>query len=384
MSKGDFLRFASMRFLRTVDAELLHAFFVRYAIAAEQLDLGLLRTVPEDGRASVITYLLHTQKLQIPETLIEDLHRIDRLGTPLGQDIILEAAKRCGRQIVPEDQMATTAPRNLALRAFIENHDIFTDAENGLALMPPLSVSHFNALDDGASIDDSDHALRNLTARAREIFKADLRDQFCEVIPYQDGGEANILIRYGDHLTVTEVVEEQQKRVRSFRELATAVLAYSPEEGRLKIWGCAKATRVELAKAYADAVLHRPGLFNAPTSRRICTLERVEEAGSSFSFRCRHDTDIDKVLIYEAQANRMVTGPRGAQRVGLSLLARDPAGDALRALHESRRDIAYGDGGWILAHLVIKVVLRSDRARPLRANTDETSTPRKFTLEGDR
>ena len=112
------------------------------------------------------------------------------------------------------------------------------------------------------------------------------------------------------------------------------------------------------------AVLHRPGLFNAPTSRRICTLERVEEAGSSFSFRCRHDTDIDKVLIYEAQANRMVTGPRGAQRVGLSLLARDPAGDALRALHESRRDIAYGDGGWILAHLVIKVVLRSDRARP--------------------
>jgi hypothetical protein len=43
---------------------------------------------------------------------------------------------------------------------------------------------------------------------------------------------------------------------------------------------------------------------------------------------------------------------------------RDPAGDALRALHESRRDIAYGSGGWRLAHLVLKVVLRSETARP--------------------
>ena len=134
--------------------------------------------------------------------------------------------------------------------------------------------------------------------------------------------------------------------------------------GRIKVWGCGKATRTALARAYADIILDRPGLFSSATVRSICTLERVEASRGAFAFRHAQEPRIDKVLIYEAQVNRMVDGSRAAQRVALSLIARDPAGDALAALHSSRPDIVYGAGGWRLAHLVIKVVLKSDRPRP--------------------
>ncbi len=60
-----------------------------------------------------------------------------------------------------------------------------------------------------------------------------------------------------------------------------------------------------------------------------------------------------------------MANPRtGKERTAFSLLARHPGGSALRLLHEGRRDIVYGDGGWRLAHLTIKVVLRTDGPHP--------------------
>jgi hypothetical protein len=364
MAKDDFQRFANPRFLRTVDTSLLHAFLSRYGIPDEKLDLAQLATAPDVGRAAVSDYLLRTPKGEIPETLTHDLHRVDKLGIPLGQDALLEAARRRGITIVSPDEVAKTSARCLALRAFIGHPDLFEEAEAGLAFIAPPSVAEFVATEEGIIADLSDDRLRHLQERAREIFQADLREEFCEVITYRDGGDDHILIRHGAQLTVTEVIEQGKKAIRSYREIASAVLAYSAEEGRLKVWGCAKAMRDKLARAYAEIVLDSPGLFSAATSRRICTLELVEGSGGSFVFRHAHERQIDKVLIYEAQVNRLVAGRRGGQKVALSLIARDPAGDALAALHASRTDIAYGVGGWQLAHLVIKVVLRSDKPRP--------------------
>ncbi|MCC6716836.1 MAG: hypothetical protein IT555_03040 [Acetobacteraceae bacterium] len=364
MTKDDFQRFANPRFLRTVDAGLLHAFFSRYVIPPDRLDIAALASTSEAGLAAVADYLLHTAKTDIPEGLTHDLHRIDRLGGPSGQDALLEAARRRGRVLVPVADVGKTSPRVLALRAFIGHPEIFEEAEAGLAFIAPPSVSEFVAEHEGIVADLSDERLRQLQVRAREIFQADLREEFCEVIPYRDGGDEHVLIRHGAPLTIAEVVEDGQKAIRSYREIASAVLAYSAEEGRLKAWGCAKVMRTALARAYAEIVLDSPGLFSTATSRRICTLDLVEDGRGSFTFRHAHDRRIDKVLIYEAQVNRLVAGPRGAQKVALSLMARDPAGDALAALHASRADIAYGAGGWQLAHLVIKVMLRSDKPRP--------------------
>lgn len=364
MSKDDFQRFASQRFLRTVEPGLLHAFFDRYGISTDRLDLTLLQATPDEGRSAVSAYLLHTPKTEIPESLTADLHRIERLGKPVGQEALLQEARRRGIELVPPEAFSKTNPRNLALRAFINHPEVFEDAENGLAFLQPQSVMEFVAPEEGIPADLSEERLRVLEAHARTIFQADLRGEFCEAITYQDGDEMHVSIRHGAALTITEVLEGSRKRIRSFREIDNAVLAYSAIDGRLKVWGCGKASRTALAKAFAEVALDRPGLFSAVASRRLYTLGPAEAAGAAFEFRHRHDPGIARIQIYEAQANRVVVTKSGREKVVRSLTARESDGNALQALHESRPEITYQFGGWRLAHLMIKITLVAEGPRP--------------------
>lgn len=362
--RDDYQRFANLRFLRTVEADLLKRFFERHAIAAGALDLGLLVSDPDKGREAVATYLLRTPKDQCPESLTADLHRIERLGRPVGQEALLQEARRRGVELVPPEALSKTSARNLALRAFINHPEVFEDAENGLAFLQPPSVMEFVAPEEGIPADLSEDRLRALEAHARAIFQADLRGEFCEAIAYHDGDEVHVSIRHGAALTITEVLEGSRKRIRSFREIDNAVLAYSAIDGRLKVRGCGKSSRTALAKAFAEVALDRPGLFSAASSRHLYTLSAVERAGAAFQFRHGHDPGIARVQIYEAQANRVVVARSGREKVVRSLIARESDGNALQALHESRPEIAYQSGGWRLAHLVVKITLVAEGPRP--------------------
>lgn len=364
MSKDDFQRFANQRFLRTVEPGLLRAFFERYPIRASQLDLTLLHTAPDDGRSALGAYLLQTPKEEIPESLTADLHRIERLGKPIGQEALLQEARRRGIELVPPDAMAKTTARSLALRTFIHQPQIFEDAENALAFLQPPAVMEFVAPDEGIPADVSEDRLRMLEVHARTIFQADLRGEFCEAMVFHDGDEVHVSIRHGAALTITEVLVGSKQRIRSFREIDNAVLAYSAIDGRLKVWGCDKSSRIALSKAFAEVMLEKPALFSAVSSRRLYTLDAAERAGAAFQFRHGHDAGIARVQIYEAQANRVVTGRSGREKVVRSLTAREVDGNALQVLHESRPEISYQSGHWRLAHLVFKVVLVADGPRP--------------------
>ncbi|WP_147290909.1 hypothetical protein [Roseomonas gilardii] len=362
--KDDYQRFANLRFLRTVHEDLLKRFFERYALPADALDLGLLDSAPDRGREAVSHYLLHTPKDRCPESLTADLHRIERLGRPIGQDALLAEARRQGVVLVPPEAAAKTSARNLALRAFVDHPDVFEEAENGLAFLQPQSVMEFAAPEEGIPADLGDDRLRELVARAREIFQADLRGEFCEAVTYLDGDEVHVSIRHGAVLTIAEVLEGSRKRIRSFREIDNAVLAYSAIDGRLKVWGCNKSCRIALAKAFADIMLGSPGLFSAPASQRLYTLRAVERAGSGFQFRHGHDPGIASIQIYEAQANKVAVGRSGREKVVRSLIAREADGNALQVLHESRPEISYQSGAWRLAHIVIKITLVAEGPRP--------------------
>lgn len=364
MSKDDFQRFANQRFLRTVEPRLLHAFFDRYGIPADRLDLTLLDTAAEAGRLAVCEYLLQTPKDEIPESLTADLHRIERLCKPVGQEALLQEARRRGVALVPPDALSRTNPRNLALRAFITQPEVFDEAENGLAFLQPPAVMEFVAPEEGIPADVSDDRLRVLEAHARAIFEADLRGEFCEALAYHDGDEVKVSIRHGAALTITEILVGNRQHIRSFREIDNAVLAYSAMDGRLKVWGCSKSSRTALAKAFAEVMLDSPGLFNAVSARRLYTLGAVERAGGAFQFRHGHDAGIAKVQIYEAQANKVAVGRSGREKILRSLIAREPDGNALQALHESRPEISYQSGAWRLAHLVFKITLVAESPRP--------------------
>jgi len=362
--KDDFQRFASQRFLRTVEPTLLRAFFERYGIAPDRLDLSLLATAVEAGRTAVSVYLLHEPKKKIPESLTADLHRIERLGKPVGQEALLQEARRRGVELVPPELLAKTGTRSLALRAFINHPDVFEDAENSLAFLQPQAVMGFVAPEEGIPADVSEERLRALETQAQAIFQAELRDEFCEALPYQDGDEVKISIRHGAVLTTTEVLEDGRKCIRSFREIDNAVLAYSAMSGRLQIWGCSKAIRIALAKAFAEVILDSPGLFSATTSRRLYTLQAVERAGAAFEFRHRHDPGIASIQIYEAQANKVAVGRGGREKVIRSLIAREADGNALQVLHEIRPEISFQSGTWRLAHLIFKITLKAEGPRP--------------------
>jgi hypothetical protein len=139
-----------------------------------------LGSAPDKGREAVSAYLLHTPKNACPESLTADLHRIERLERPIGQDALLAEARRRCMALVPSEVVAKTTARNLALRAFVDHPEIFEEAEIGLAFLQPQSVTEFVAPEEDIPADVGNDKLRELVARAREIFQADLRDEFCE------------------------------------------------------------------------------------------------------------------------------------------------------------------------------------------------------------
>jgi hypothetical protein len=360
---GDFQKFANLRFLRTVDWAVLGRLLGRHAEGLDGLDLGLLASDPPAGREAVSDFL-RGPKDRYPELLVVDLHRIARMDKPIAMQILLNEAARRGVSLRPRATRARATARNLALLAFVDHPEIFAEAENAVAFLPPRSVSEFNATGEGVAADLTPEVLEAFRARAAALFAADLRGDFCRIIDYEDDGEVHIAVRHGAPPVTTEVVKRGGNGLLSFQEIDTAVLAYSAIAGRLTVWGCARKRRPDLAEAFADAVLGRPRLFKAADAQRLYTLEPVERSGGAFAFRRGADGEIDRILVVEAQANRVATNPRtGKERTLFSLTARDPEGAALRLLHASRADIVYGDNAWRLAHIAIRILLKSAGAR---------------------
>ena len=359
--RTDYQKFANENFLITIDAGLLHRFMARHAIDPGDLDAGLLLTDPDAGRAAVAAFLLGPAE-RCPESLTEDLHRIAKLDRPVALDILLEEARR--RDIVLFQDEATATPRNVALRTFIEHPDVFAAAEDALDFIQPPTLAEFVAPEEGLLADLGPEALQELEAAAREVFKAALRGEFCQAVSHEDGDEVHVSLRHGANLETREVLAESQRQIVSFREIDKVVLAYSALEGRLKVWGGTKGHRTALADAFARIALGRSGLFKAESSRRLYTLAPAERAGAEFAFRHAHDDDIEAVRIYEAQVNWTAVNARSrAEKTVFSVVVRDTRGQALRLLHESRPNIAYGQG-WRLDHLTLKVMLRTDGPRP--------------------
>lgn len=53
----------------------------------------------------------------------------------------------------------------------------------------------------------------------------------------------------------------------------------------------------------------------------------------------------------------------GREQTLFSLTVRDPSGNALKVLHQSRTDIVYGDNAWRLGHITARVVLKTQGGR---------------------
>ena len=359
----DFTKFANQRFLKTVNWEVLGRLLAKHADGLPKLDLALLAANPAQGRQQVADFLLGPRD-DYPDSLVHDLHRIVRLDSALGMQLILDEAERQRVVIMEPADRATATARDIALLAFVDHPAVFAEAEHTSVFVPPQSVSEFNAREEGVTPDVTPDTLEDLRLAAAKLFAADLRGKYCRVRPYEDDGELCIAVRHGALPVSTEVVKGEKDSVIGFQEIDTAVISYAELTGRLTVWGCTKKRRGDLAEAFATHILGQPGLFKAADAQRLYTLEPLERSGGSFAFRKGDDDEIDRILIVEAQGNRVTTNIKtGREKTLFSLTVRDPSGNALKLLHQSRTDIVYGDNAWRLGHIAARVVLKTPGGR---------------------
>ena len=359
----DFTKFANQRFLKTVDWEVLGRLLAQHAADINGLDLALLAADPTEGRKLVADFLLGPRE-NYPDGLVQALHRIVRLDSALGMQLILGEAERQKVTLLEPAAQATATARDIALLAFVDYPDVFAEAEHTSVFIPPPSVSEFNARVEGVTAEVTPETLEALRLRAADLFVADHRGQFCRVRPYEDDGEVCIAVRHGAPPISTEVIKGDKDSVISFQEVDTAVISYAELTGRLTVWGCAKKRRGDLAEAFATHMLGQPGLFKAADAQRLYTLEPLERSGGGFVFRKGDDEDIDHILLVDVQADRVTTNLKtGREKTLFSLTARDPSGNALKLLHQSRTDIVYGDNAWRLGHITVRIVLKTTSRR---------------------
>jgi len=342
---------------------VLGRLLAKHAEQLPKLDLALMAANATEGRKKVAEFLLGPRE-DYPDSLVHDLHRIVRLDSRQGMQLILDEAERQKVVIMAPGERATVTPRDIALIAFVDHPEVFTEAEHTAVFVPPPSVSEFNAREEGVTPEVTTDTLEALRLAVADLFAADLRGKYCRVRPYEDDGELCIAIRHGAPPVSTEVIRGEKDSVIGFQEIDTAVISYAELTGRLTVWGCIKKRRADLAEAFATHILGRPGLFKAADAQRLYTLEPLERSAGSFAFRKGDDEEIDRILIVEAQANRVTTNLKtGREKTLFSLTSRDPSGNALKLLHQSRTDIVYGDNAWRLGHITARVVLKTQGGR---------------------
>ena len=232
----DFTKFANQRFLKTVNWEVLGRLLAKHAEGLPKLDLSVLAANPTEGRKQISDFLLGPRD-DYPETLIHDLHRIVRLDSAQGMQLILDEAERQKIVIMEPADRATATARDIALLAFVDHPEVFTEAEHTSVFVPPPRVSEFNAREEGVTPEVTPDTLEALRLAAGELFAADLRGKYCRVRPYEDDGELCIAVRHGAPPVSTEVVKSEKDSVIGFQEIDTAVISYAELTGRLTVWG---------------------------------------------------------------------------------------------------------------------------------------------------
>lgn len=360
----DYSKFANRRFLRTVHWPTLGRLLEKHREKLTSLDFAAVSAGDDAAREAVADFLLGS-KDAYPAGLIHDLHRIVRLDSPFGMQLLQEEAERRGVVIIDPAERPTAIPRDYAMAAFVNFADVFEAAEHASVFIAPTSVTEYDAGDEDFTVNVTNQTIEGLRIRASEIFASALRGRYCHVRPYDDGaGERCFAVRHGAPPTSTEIVDGDKDSVIGFQEIDTAVISFVEATGRLTIWGCSKKHRAALAEAFAAEVLGKPGIFKPFSAQDLYTLAPAEKRKGGFRFRWDGLEVIDRVEITEAQANRVSTNAKtGKDRTLFWIRAKDPSGDALRVLHESRKDIDYGDDAWRLAHIVARVVLKCDGGR---------------------
>jgi hypothetical protein len=302
-----------------------------------------------------------------PEGLRGDLHRIAELGDARGLEIIQTQAKRQGIDLFPDmktgDEDAPNKahePKHIAVRVFLEHPDLFDAAADHMAMLTADRLHEYAGRERGVAIDLKAEKVEAFRAAVAALYRDAFLGDYCRVGDYEDGDEINFVVSHGSMVSTMPVVEGQQERVISVRQISHAVLRYSENTGMLRLARIRKAHQAEIAELFASIILERPGFFGGDDAQDLYTLRPVEQVGPGFAFDAAYDPLIEKVLIIEAAADLMAPGKNGYPRVVRTLRSRDLGGDALRHFGSTPASFS---GAWRLGELVFRILFKGEGKR---------------------
>jgi hypothetical protein len=363
---GNLKKFVNPRFIKTVDLPLMKALLARHDGKFKGFSLAQLDQEEAEARKALQDFLAGVEE-NYPEGLRGDLHRIAELGDTRGLEIIQAQADREGIDLFPEmktcDQDAPNKahdPKQIAVRVFLEHPELFEAAADHMALLAPDRLHEFAGRERGVTVDLTEEKVEAFRVAVADLFRKAFLGDYCRVGDYADADEINLVVSHGSTVSTMPVVEGQQERVISVRQISHAVLRYSENTGMLRLARIRKAHQPEIAELFAAIILERPGFFEGDDAQDLYTLRPVELAGPSFAFDHRHDPGIDKVQIIDAAADLMVPGKNGYLRVARTLRSRDLGGEALR--HFGGTPVAFG-GSWRLGELAFRVLFKGNGKR---------------------
>ena len=363
---GNLKKFVNPRFIKTIDLTLMRALLGRHDSKFKDFSLDLLDQEKVAARDALQKFLAGAEDTY-PEGLRADLHRIAELGDARGLEIIQTQADRQGIDLFPEmktaDQDAPNKahdPKHIALRVFLEHPDLFDAAADHMAMLVSDRLHEYAGRERGVTIDLTQEKVEAFRTAVAELFRKAFLGDYCRVGDHADADEINLVVSHGSMVSTMPVVEGQQERVISVRQISHAVLRYSENTGMLRLARIRKAHQPEIVELFASIILERSGFFDGDDAQDLYTLRPVELAGPGFVFDPAYDPQIDRVQIIEAAADLMVPGKNGYPRAARTLRSRDLGGDALR--HFGGTSVSFG-GSWRLGELVFRILFKGDGKR---------------------
>lgn len=363
---GNLKKFVNPRFIKTIDLTLMKALLARHAGNFTRFPLDLLDQ-EEDAARDALHVLLTGAEDGYPEGLRADLHRIAELGDARGLEIIQAQADRQNIDLFPDMKSGDIDvpnkahdPKHIAVRVFLEHLDLFDAAADHMAMLTADRLHEYAGRERGVTIDLTQEKVEAFRIAVAELFRDSFLGDYCRVGDYADDDEINLVVSHGSLVSTMPVVEGQQERVISVRQISHTVLRYSENTGMLRLARIRKAHQLEIAELFASIILEKPDFFDGDDAQDLYTLRPVELAGPDFAFDHAYDPMIDRVLIIEAAADLMVPGKKGYPRVARTLRSRDLGGDALR--HFGGTPVSFA-GSWRLGEIVFRILFKGDGKR---------------------
>lgn len=326
----DVKRFASRKFIYTVDLTLLKRFLEPYREEIS-VDLDALGDDDKQARARLYEYFLNADE-NYPAQMLDNLHRIADLCTEVGVGHLRNRAEIAGIELIPIAELQTSDslrfnPRYLALRAFLDHPDVFDAALDWLAFDDHRSPAEFVGADEDVKPHLGREAREAFEQQAGEFFNARYQGRYCKIHWYPDEDETNILVSHGKQPVSTLVIVEDQERPLTFRETKQDTLTYDQHTGRLQVTAATAEERQRLCAIFAATILGKPEFFQHDGCQRLYTLDPIAAAGASFKLNGEWDPELSSAAVVEIQFHDQ---PRG----GWAVTIRD-ARDAIARLSET-------------------------------------------------